>query len=182
MSLASQKLKQNIAEYVIYLWQMEDLMRAVYFDIDALEEFIRTYVPDEKAYQEERAWFDDLINTMKREGVEQRGHITEVHELVFELNYLHNTLANMLRDKTYLDLYHKAQPNIKDYLARTDGKSTNDIEVCLTALYGMLLLRLKKETVSDETKEAMQSFSNLLARLAHHYRMMKQGETNFSLN
>jgi hypothetical protein len=182
MSLATQKLKQNIAEYVIYLWQMEDLVRAVYFDTDALADFIHSYTPDEKAYHEEKAWFDELIKTMKREGVEQRGHISEAHELVFELSYLHNTLNNIVKDKTYTDLYRKAQPNISEYIAHTDGKTTNDIEVCLTALYGMLLLRLKKEPISDQTQSAMQTFSNLLARLAHHYKLMKQGETNFSLN
>lgn len=182
MSLAAQKLKQNIAEYIIYLWQMEDLVRAVYFDADTLEDFIRTYTPDEKAFAEEKKWFEGLVSTMKREGVEQRGHISEVHEVIFELNYLHNTLANIMRDKTYLELYRKAQPNIAEYLTHTDGKSTNDVEVCLTALYGMLLLRLRKEPISEQTQEAMLSFSNLMARLAHHYKLMKQGETNFSLN
>lgn len=182
MSLAAQKLKQNVAEYIIFLWQMEDLVRAVHFDTAALEDFVRSFTPDETSFLEEKKWFIELVNAMKMEGVEQRGHIAEVHELIFELNYLHNTLANLVKDKTYLDLYRKAQPNIKDYLLRTDGKSTNDVEVCLTALYGMLILRLKKEPVSDETAAAMQTFSNLMARLAHHYKLMKQGEVNFSLN
>ncbi|MBX7050422.1 MAG: DUF4924 family protein [Flavobacteriales bacterium] len=182
MSLAAQKLKQNVAEYIIFLWQMEDLVRAMHFDTEALDEFVKSFTPDESSFQEERNWFIELANAMKREGVEQRGHIAEVHELIFELNYLHNTLANLVKDKTYLDLYRRAQPNIKEYLLRTDGKSTNDVEVCLTALYGMLILRLKKEPVSDETASAMQTFSNLMAKLAHHYKLMKQGEVNFSLN
>ena len=182
MSLATQKLSQNVAEYVIFLWQMEDLVRAVYYEADALDEFIRSYTPDETAFKSEREWFDNLIKQMRNEGVEQRGHITEVHELIFELNYLHNTLLNLIKDKTYLDLYRKAQPNLKEYLERTDGKSTNDVEICLTALYGMLVLRLKREPVSPETTEAMQTFSNLLARLAFHFKAMKQGEVNFALN
>jgi len=182
MSLAEQKLKQNVAEYIIFLWQMEDLVRAVYFDPEALSDFIRSYTPDDAAFQSEKEWFDQLITQMRSEGVEQKGNITEVHELIFELNYLHNTMLNLLKDKTYIDLYHKAQPNIQEYLHRTDGKSTNDIEVCLTALYGMLLLRLKKEPVSEETQEAMLTFSNLLARLAYHFKAMKQGEVNFNLN
>lgn len=182
MSLAVQKLKQNVAEYVIFLWQMEDLVRAVDFDTQALDEFVRSFTPDEAAFVIEKEWFTALVKQMRREGVELRGHITEVHELIFELNYLHNTMANLVKDKTYIDLYRKAQPNIKEYVSRTDGKATNDVEVCLTALYGMLLLRLKKEPISEETKDAMQSFSNLLARLAHHYRLMKQGEVNFTMN
>lgn len=182
MTLAAQKIKQNIAEYIVFLWQMEDLVRAVNFDMMAIESFIHSFVPDEKAFHEELEWFNHLIGEMKKEGVEQRGHISEVHELIFELNYLHNTMMNLVKDKTYLDLYRKAQSNIKEYMERTDGKQTNDIEICLTALYGMLVLRLKKEPISEETTSAMQTFSNLLARLAYHYRLMKQGEVNFSLN
>lgn len=182
MSLAVQKLKQNVAEYIIFLWQMEDLVRAVHFDMVAIDDFVRSFTPDEITFAEEKKWFEELVSAMKTEGVEQRGHISEVHELIFELNYLHNTLSNLVKDKTYLELYRKAQPNIKEYLLRTDGKSTNDVEVCLTALYGMLILRLKKEPISDETAEAMQTFSSLLAKLAHHYKLMKQGEVNFSLN
>lgn len=182
MNLASQKLKQNIAEYILYVWQMEDLLRAVYFDTAALDEFIHSYAPDANAFREEKKWFEDLMSKMKREGVEQRGHVSDVHELMFELNYLHNTLINALKDKNYIEVYRKAQPNIAEYLTRTTSKSTNDVEVCLTALYGMLLLRLRKDVVSQDTQEAMQTFSNMLARLSHHYKLLKQGEMNFNLN
>ncbi|MFY8136453.1 MAG: DUF4924 family protein, partial [Flavobacteriales bacterium] len=36
MSLASQKKQQNIAEYILFVWQMEDLVRAMYFDMEAI--------------------------------------------------------------------------------------------------------------------------------------------------
>jgi hypothetical protein len=182
MSLAEQKLNQNVAEYLIFIWQMEDLLRAVYFDTEALDDFIRSYTPSEDAFTIEKKWFKDLIRKMKSERVEQRGHIAEVHELIFELNYLHNTLANVLKDKIYIDLYRIAQPHINEYLDKSDGKQTNDVETCLTALYGLLVLRLKKEVITEDTQTSMQTFSNLMARLAYHYRLMKQGEMNFSMN
>ena len=182
MSLAAKKLKENISEYIIFLWQMEDLLRAVQFDTEALDAFITSYTPDPSAFESEKKWFSGLALTMRKDGVEQRGHISEIHELIFELNYLHNTLINIVRDASYIETYRHAQPNIKEYLSRTDSKSTNDIEVCLTALYGLMVLRLKKEPISDETEQAMRTFSNLLAKLSHHYRLMKQGEFNFSLN
>ena len=40
MSLAAKKLRENISEYIIFLWQMEDLLRAVHFDSNALEDFM----------------------------------------------------------------------------------------------------------------------------------------------
>jgi hypothetical protein len=182
MTLADQKKKENIAEYLLFLWQMEDLVRAMYFDMDALADFIKTYTPNEEAYQEELIWFKDLVRKMRSERVEQRGHVAEVHELIFELTYLHNTMLTVVKDKDYQDAHRQAQPNIKDYLSRSDGKATNDIEVCLTALYGLLVLRLKKEPISGETQQAINTFTNLLARLSHHYRLMKRGEMNFALN
>lgn len=182
MSLATRKLKENISEYIIFLWQMEDLLRAVQFDANALDEFIGSYTPDEASSAIEKNWFTQLILSMRKDGVEQRGHVNEIHELIFELNYLHNTLLNIVQDASYSEVYRIAQPYIKEYVARTDGKSTNDIEVCLTALYGLMVLRLRKEPVSEETEAAMRTFSNVLAKLSHHYRMMKQGDYNYSLN
>ncbi|MEZ4799050.1 MAG: DUF4924 family protein [Flavobacteriales bacterium] len=182
MSLATQKKSENIVEYVLFIWQMEDLVRAMYFDIDAISEFVRGFTPSEETAQEELAWFKNLIKSMKSERVEQRGHVSEIHELIFELNYLHNTLLQVIKDNAYIEAYNLAQPNIKEYQQKTDGKTTNDVELCLTALYGLLVLRLKKEVISNETQEAIQTFSNLMARLSAHYKKMKTGELNFSLN
>jgi Domain of unknown function (DUF4924) len=182
MSIAKQKLDQNIAEYILFVWQMEDLVRAMYFETEAVEAFIKSYTPSENAFEEEKKWFTDLIRKMRAERVEIRGHISEIHELLFELSYLHNTLINVLKEKTYIQAYRQAQPYISDYLTHSDGKSTNDVETCLTALYCLLMLRLKKDPISPETTEAMNSFSQLMARLAHHYKLMKSGEMNFALN
>ena len=182
MSLAARKLKENISEYIIFLWQMEDLLRAVQFNADTLDEFIGSYTPDEPSFTIEKKWFTQLSLSMRKDGVEKRGHVSEIHELIFELNYLHNTLLNIVQDASYSEVYRIAQPYIKEYVARTDGKSTNDIEACLTALYGLMVLRLRKEHVSEETEVAMRTFSTVLAKLSHHYRMMKQGIFNFSLN
>ena len=36
MIVAKQKRKENIAEYLLYMWQVEDLIRANQFDIDSI--------------------------------------------------------------------------------------------------------------------------------------------------
>lgn len=36
MLIAQQKRKQNIAEYILYLWQLEDLLRALQFSPEAI--------------------------------------------------------------------------------------------------------------------------------------------------
>lgn len=182
MTLASQKLQQNVAEYLLFLWQMEDLVRAFSFNAETIAGFVLSYAPEGQPYDEELEWFDNLMQNMRMDGVEKRGHISEAHELMLELSYLHNTLINITKDQAYLDAYHEARPNILAYLERSSAKTLNDVEVCLTALYGLLVLKLRKEIISEQTEAAMQTFSNLLARLSHHYRMMKQTSFNFYLN
>ena len=36
MLIAKQKRQENIAEYVLYMWQLEDMLRACNFDVDVL--------------------------------------------------------------------------------------------------------------------------------------------------
>ena len=36
MLIALQKRKENIAEYILYLWQVEDLLRALQFSPEAI--------------------------------------------------------------------------------------------------------------------------------------------------
>ena len=40
MFIASQKRKENIAEYLLYMWQIEDLIRANNLDIDNIAQNI----------------------------------------------------------------------------------------------------------------------------------------------
>lgn len=40
MYTASQKRKENIAEYLLYMWQIEDLIRANNLDIDKIRSSI----------------------------------------------------------------------------------------------------------------------------------------------
>ena len=54
MVFAHQKYLSGAAEYLLFMWQMEDLVRAVNFDIDALDGFITTLTQDESQQQEER--------------------------------------------------------------------------------------------------------------------------------
>lgn len=38
MIVAREKRKKNVAEYVLYMWQVEDTIRAFNFNINTLEE------------------------------------------------------------------------------------------------------------------------------------------------
>jgi hypothetical protein len=54
MLLAKQKYKNGAAEYLLFMWQMEDLLRAVHFDAEALDGFISTYAETPEEVQAEK--------------------------------------------------------------------------------------------------------------------------------
>ena len=51
-----------------------------------------------------------------------------------------------------------------------------DMEVCLTALYGLLLMRLKKRQVSEDTEQVIKGFSVLLADLSVLFKKYEEGQ------
>jgi hypothetical protein len=182
MTLAHQKYLSGIAEYVLFMWQMEDLARAVHFDIDALDSFIKTFAPDDKSFQDERKWFMELFRNMRSERIESRGHLADVEEIMVELSYLHQSLLRVVKNENYVQLYETARPHLDAYEIRSKNRSNNEVELCLQALYGLLVLRLKREVISAETEEAMSTFSTLLAGLSKEYFEMKKGGQMASLN
>lgn len=177
MTIAEIKYKENIAEYILYLWQMQDLLRAVQFDVDALDGFIRSYLPNEDRVALEKKWFAELAATMKNERVVKKGSISELSELIGELNFLHQTLTTLLKDKEYMEVYASIQEPLSEYRKRSNVDQMTDVEMCLTALYGLLMLRLQKKNVSEETQEAMHVFSRWIGKLSGHYHAMKRGES-----
>ena len=57
MLIANKKRKENIAEYLLYMWQVEDLIRANGCDIDRVEQnIISLYGADPKTHAEIKDW------------------------------------------------------------------------------------------------------------------------------
>lgn len=177
MVIAQQKRKENIAEYILYMWQVEDTIRACKFDIDLLEERVISQYSDNKNIQiQARDWYANLILMMHEENKKASGHLLMLDAMVNDLNDLHQRLLASKSDPKYLEQYYWAVPNIKDFEKRLGRESNNEIDTCLSALYALLLLRLQKKKISEETIEAMQTFSNLLALLAVWYKNLEEGK------
>lgn len=182
MVIADQKKRENIAEYVLYMWQLEDLMRSIDLkpeNVGAIASQFTEY--DESVVEAAEKWYKDMIRKMKAQKIEKTGHLMEVQDVVIELYYLHNTLLNISKDAKYLKLYEKASPHLTE-LRKKSGKVSNEIELCFNALYGLLLLRLQKMPVSPDTEAAMKTISDLTAFLASRYHQMKSGKMDFSQN
>ena len=99
MIIASQKRKENIAEYLLYMWQIEDIIRAYKLDIDTIDEQIvsKYNVPDDKK-KEIREWYESLIDMMRREGVVESGHLQLNKNVIIDLTDLHLALLKSTKD------------------------------------------------------------------------------------
>ena len=79
----------------------------------------------------------------------------------------------------YSAAYYKALPYIVELRAKGANKEEPELETCFEALYGILLLKLQKKEISEETKKAQQAISGLLAMLSNYYIEDKKGELEF---
>ncbi|MBN1950527.1 MAG: DUF4924 family protein [Bacteroidales bacterium] len=166
MIIARAKRNQNIVEYLLYMFQVEDTIRACKFDMKIIEErVISQFRLSEGLAEEVRNWYANLIVSMHEEKITETGHLSELLSLIDTLNALHQKLLRETTDEKYREQYMFARPNILEFQKKLGSDTRNEIYTCLLALYALLLLRLQKKTVTQETREAMQTFSNLLGLL-----------------
>ncbi|MCG8700698.1 MAG: DUF4924 family protein [Bacteroidales bacterium] len=177
MLIANQKRKSNIAEYIIYMYQVEDTIRACKFDMDLIEKrIISQYSINDTKKNDIRNWYSDLILMMHEENITKAGHLSLISGIISELFELHKNLLHIKKDPKYLELFAWAMPNIKAFGEKLGKEKGNDIDVCFSALYGLLLTRLQKKQLSEETLHAMQTFSNLLAHLSSWFKKIEEGK------
>ena len=183
MLIAQKKIKENIAEYILYMYQIEDVIRAYKFDLDAiLENYVKPQLPDESFVSQYSKWYSGLISNMISQRIEKSGHLHEINEVMIEISYLHTTLINIVKDEKYKALFENALPNLNDFKEKSNLKDKNDIELAFHALYMKLLLRLQKKEISAESEEAFDTMRILLAYLARAYHQMKNGSIDFINN
>lgn len=183
MLIAQQKLEENIAEYILYMYQIEDVIRAYNFDVDAIiDQFVRPQLTDETLIPHYTQWYKGLIRDMQDQRKQKVGHLLELNEILVELSFLHNTLLGQVSDGKYTGVVEAAQPYIEEFKQKSNLKDKNDIELLFGAMYMKLLLRLQKKEISPETEEAFDSMRIMLAYLSQAYHKMKRGELDFLSN
>lgn len=167
MIIAEKKKAENIAEYLIYMYQVEDMIRANDFDIDRIEEsIISKFDTDYAIKREMREWYKAHIERLISEGKQKLGHMNFLTDLVSELNELNLKLLHDPLNNEFKDVYDKAKLEIEALRMRSGHSKEDDIQLALNGLYGYLILRLQKREISKETKEAFGKISEWMGRLA----------------
>ena len=174
MFVAQQRLKENIAEYIIYMYHIEDLIRAFNFDLDAIiNKYVKPQLPDDAFLKQYTEWYAKLIHQMKDERIEKTGHLLLLKEYIVEMHYLHTMLVDVLKDQQYKELYESTLPYIKEFAEKSNISQHNHIDIAFHSQYMKLLLKLKKQEILPETEVAFDQMRLYLAYLAKKYHQMK---------
>lgn len=146
--------RENIAEYILYLWQLEDYLRAFPEMADSNEEL------------------SDILRMMHADDVMDGGHIQLAQIALKELEELSDDI--LAQEATYRAAMIRITPALNLLKARTDRPAMSNIEACLVLLYQIMMLRLQKRPISAETAEVQQQATSMLQYLSKTY--YKQAE------
>lgn len=172
MIIASRKRKENIAEYILYMWQIEDIIRANDLDIEKIKaNVIEKFELSDAQRAEMTEWYESLIDMMRREGVAQSGHLQLNNNMLNQLVQLHQTLLADPSFPEYTAEFYRTLPYIVELRGKAGENKVGEIETCFTALYGMLLMRLGNKEMSEETRTAIAQISRFISTLARNFHL-----------
>lgn len=178
MDIAQLKRKENIAEYILYLWQIEDLLRALQFSPEAIySTLIKPRKLDSTHEQMLLAWYLDIANLLVQEKKEQSGHLDHTLHLISDLHDLH---LRLMQQQEIGEDYRKRYASFVEHLSALRarlGKESDmsDTELCFRALYAAMLYRIKgkgEKAVAD----TIEVVSPVIALLTDYYHKVEKGE------
>ncbi|MCK4922322.1 MAG: DUF4924 family protein [Bacteroidales bacterium] len=177
MIISKEKRKENIAEYLLYMFQVEDTIRAYEFDINRIEsELISQYQQDYEVKREIREWYNALISMMKDGQLQKSGHIPIVATLIKDLNDLHYSLMESDSNSEYKELHSIAKSALKELKLRGGDTEMNDIQAGLNGLYGFLMLKIQQKTINPETLKAFEEIAAMFSYLSNSFKNIEEGK------
>ena len=180
MIIAQQLQSRNRAEYLLYMWQVEDIIRLHHCDIDALEKnYLSQFKTDADTTATMRQWYADLCDMMRAEGKQEHGHLQITLNVIASLEDLHEQLLASSLYPYYRQMYHKVLPYIVELRARNQQSAPSELTQLFEFLYGIMLLRLQHKEVSAPTQQAAADVTALLGQLSDYWTADKAGELKF---
>jgi hypothetical protein len=131
------KKQDNIVEYLLYMWLMEDA---------------------------------SLADNLGSKDIQEKGYLQFGKDILAELTDLHARLLKDAAETAYIEAYYKTLPHIVALRAKSGQKDISEIETCVTALYGYLLLKLQEKEISQDTQLAISEITKILALLSNKYK------------
>ena len=180
MFIAQELRKKNIAEYLLYMWQVEDTIRAFDCSLARIRrEYINRFDYNEEQKEEEADWFGNLIRMMNTEGCRQQGHL-QINKVTLQMmTELHQQLLSSSKFPFYNAEYYKVLPFIVELRNRGANKEEGEVETCLNLLYGVMMMRLQKKEITPNTQHALKEVSTFVGMLSDYYKKDKEEPLEF---
>lgn len=177
MLVAKEKVKSNVGEYIIYMFQIEDLIRACKFEKECIaNNLVAQYKVEEPMRKEIENWYLGLAELMEEEKVKESGHLNFLKNKIDEINEFHLFLLQSKDHDDYKKQYKDTELALQEFAAKQKEKINNVVSLLANAIYSYYLLKLKKHNVSKETTEAVGHFSQLLNALSKKFNEYETGK------
>ena len=137
---------ENIAEYILYLWQLEAYLRAFPDKADSTPEL------------------REIADMMHAEGLMETGHLQLAKNALSQMEDLHDEL--LATEAPYPAVVQHIEPSLNLFKAKTDNPTISDVEACLTLLYQVMMLRLQQKEISEATAIVVNDAAQLLRFLS----------------
>lgn len=152
------------------MWQIEDIIRAYGCSLSRIQnEYISRFDYTDEQREEETDWFGDLVRMIRQEGCTEKGHLQINKVILQDVAELHVRLLESPKFPFYSTEYYRVLPFIVELRAKSQDKELNEIETCLNALYGVMMLRLQKKEITPETGHAIKEISTFIGMLSDYY-------------
>ena len=180
MFIAQELRKNNIAEYLLYMWQVEDVIRAFGCSLSRIrKEYVEYFEYNDEQKEELTDWYGNLIRMMNQEDCREQGHLQINKVVMQQLQELHVQLLASTQFPFYNAEYYKVLPFIVELRNHGANKDENELETCFNALYGTMLLRLQKKDVTPNTQAAVKEITTFIGMLSDYYKKDKEEGLKF---
>lgn len=176
MFIAKELRKKSIAEYLLYMWQIEDLIRAYGCYLPKIRaEYVSRFTNLTEAQRAEEAdWFGNLIRMMNEEGCREQGHLQINKIILQDMVDLHLRLLQSGKFPFYNAQYYKVLPFIVELRGKNRQQDDtlpeeSEVETCMNALYGKMMLRLQGKEISAATDTALKEITTFVGLLSDYY-------------
>ncbi len=177
MLIAQKLIKENIAEYLLYMFHVEDIIRAYGLDIDRLEQhLIAAYTVTEPERRHIKEWYESLMDMMRTENVQQKGHIQLVKNILSDVEDMHKYLLETGKDVAYNAKFYHILPAITLLKSKTTDPAISDTEMCFVFLYGIMNLRRTHKEISPATQQTADETGKFLVLLSKNYIKWKNND------
>lgn len=177
MFVSRELKKKNIAEFLLYMWQVEDLLRANELSLDKIQAaMVEPYNLPEEQRAELLEWYSNLIDMMRIEGVTKGGHLQINKNVIIMLSDLHQRLLKSPKVPFYSAAYYKALPFIVEFRSKSEGREKHELENCFDALYMVWMMKLQRRQINEDTLAATVEIGKFISMLSLYYKEDEEGK------